>query len=104
LARGPAARARRGEVEGLDLDDIAEELEGMARSDRREIRNLLIVLLIHLLKLRKRAETTLLQLDRDDRRAADADRDCDRRQSEPTAVPSGGSRAMLRRGPFAHCC
>jgi len=45
-----AGRARRGEVEALDLENIAEELEGLARSDRREIRNRLTVLLIHLLK------------------------------------------------------
>jgi len=45
-----ARRARRGEVGELDLENIAEELEGMARSDRREIRNRLIVLLTHLLK------------------------------------------------------
>src|SRR5271170_7435818 len=45
-----AGRARRGEVEGLDLENIAEELEGMARGDRREIRNQLTVLLVHLLK------------------------------------------------------
>lgn len=45
-----AQHARRGETESLDLDNIAEELEGMARSDRREIRNRLIVLLLHLLK------------------------------------------------------
>jgi hypothetical protein len=45
-----AQRARRGEIDGLDLENIAEELEGMARSDRREIRNRLTVLLIHLLK------------------------------------------------------
>jgi hypothetical protein len=45
-----ARRARRGEVDGLDLENIAEELEGMARSDRREIRNRLTVLLVHLLK------------------------------------------------------
>ncbi len=45
-----AGRARRGETEGLDLENIAEELEGMARSDRREIRNRLTVLLTHLLK------------------------------------------------------
>ena len=45
-----AQRARRGEVDALDLENIAEELEGMARSDRREIRNRLIVLLTHLLK------------------------------------------------------
>jgi hypothetical protein len=45
-----AGRARRGETAGLDLENIAEELEGMARSDRREIRNRLTVLLAHLLK------------------------------------------------------
>jgi Domain of unknown function DUF29 len=45
-----AGRARRGEVEGLDLENIAEELEGMARGDRREIRTRLTVLLVHLLK------------------------------------------------------
>jgi hypothetical protein len=45
-----ARRAREGKADGLDLENIAEELEGMARSDRREIRNRLIVLLIHLLK------------------------------------------------------
>jgi Domain of unknown function DUF29 len=45
-----AQRARRGEAGELDLCNIAEELEGMARSDRREIRNRLIVLLVHLLK------------------------------------------------------
>ena len=45
-----AGRARRGAVEGLDLENIAEELEGMARGDRREIRTRLTVLLVHLLK------------------------------------------------------
>ena len=45
-----ARRARRGETADLDLENIAEELEGMARSDRREIRNRLAVLLTHLLK------------------------------------------------------
>ncbi len=45
-----ARRARCGDLDALDLENIAEELEGMARSDRREIRNRLTVLLIHLLK------------------------------------------------------
>jgi Domain of unknown function DUF29 len=45
-----ARHARRGEIDALDLDNIAEELDGMARSDRREIRNRLTVLLAHLLK------------------------------------------------------
>jgi hypothetical protein len=45
-----ARHARRREIDALDLENIAEELEGMARSDRREIRNRLTVLLAHLLK------------------------------------------------------
>jgi hypothetical protein len=45
-----ARHARRGEIDALDLENIAEELEGMARTDRREIRNRLAVLLAHLLK------------------------------------------------------
>ena len=45
-----ARRVRRGEIGDLDLENIAEELEGMARSDRREIRNRLTVLVTHLLK------------------------------------------------------
>lgn len=51
-----AAHARRGETDALDLENIAEELEGMARSDRREIRNRLTVLLAHLLKCWARPE------------------------------------------------
>jgi len=51
-----AGRARRGETDGLDLENIAEELDGMARSDRREIRNRLTVLLTHLLKCSVRSE------------------------------------------------
>jgi hypothetical protein len=52
-----AGRARRGEVEGLDLENIAEELGGMARSDRREIRTRLTVLLVHLLKYAAQPKT-----------------------------------------------
>ncbi len=74
-----AGRARRGEVEGLDLENIAEELEGMARSDRREIRTRLTVLLVHLLKYVSPTEKTLLQLARDNWRAADPNHDRDRR-------------------------
>ena len=51
-----AQRARRGETDSLDLENIAEELEGMARSDRREIRNRLTVLIIHLLKCSMRPD------------------------------------------------
>jgi hypothetical protein len=51
-----ARHARCGEIDALDLENIAEELEGMARSDRREIRNRLEVLLMHLLKCKVRSE------------------------------------------------
>jgi hypothetical protein len=51
-----ARHARRGELDALDLENIAEELEGMARSDRRELRNRLTVLLVHLLKCLARPE------------------------------------------------
>jgi len=51
-----ARHARRGELDALDLENIAEELEGMARSDRRELRNRLTVLLVHLLKCSARPE------------------------------------------------
>ena len=51
-----AQHARCREIDALDLENIAEELEGMARSDRRELRNRLTVLLTHLLKCWMRAE------------------------------------------------
>src|SRR5579872_5151171 len=41
---------RRGEIGALDLENIAEELEAMARRERREIRDRVTVLLIQLLK------------------------------------------------------
>lgn len=41
---------RRGQFSDLDLEQIAEELEGMARSDKRQLINRFAVLLAHLLK------------------------------------------------------
>ncbi len=41
---------RRGKFSELDLEQIAEELEGMARSDKRQLINRFAVLLAHLLK------------------------------------------------------
>ena len=65
-----AGRARRGETEDLDLENIAEELEGMARSDRREIRSRLALLLTHLLKWVTHPKKVFLGPARYDRRAA----------------------------------
>ena len=41
---------RDGELSDVDAENLAEEIESMGRSDRREIRSRLTVLLAHLLK------------------------------------------------------
>ncbi len=41
---------RQGKFTEIDIENIVEELEGMARRDRREIVNRLMVLIMHLLK------------------------------------------------------
>jgi uncharacterized protein DUF29 len=43
---------RAGELAEIDAPNLAEEIESVGRSDRREIRSRLIVLLAHLLKWR----------------------------------------------------
>ena len=43
---------RLGELSAVDAANIAEEIESMGRSDRREIKNRLVVLVMHLLKWR----------------------------------------------------
>ncbi len=45
-----AALIREGRIAEIDLENVAEQIESLGRSDRREIRNRLEVLLIHLLK------------------------------------------------------
>ncbi len=45
-----AQRIRIGEFADLDFDQIAEELESMSKSERRELASRLTVLLTHLLK------------------------------------------------------
>jgi hypothetical protein len=44
------ALLRAGEVAALDLENLAEEIESLGRSDKREIRSRLQELLLHLLK------------------------------------------------------
>lgn len=41
---------REGEFSAVDVANLAEEIESLGRSDRREIRSRLTVLLLHLLK------------------------------------------------------
>ena len=47
---------RDGELSEIDAINLAEEIDSVGRSDRREIRNRLIVLLVHLLKWRFQPE------------------------------------------------
>jgi len=43
---------RSGELSTIDAANIAEEIESMGRSDRRELKSRLVVLVLHLLKWR----------------------------------------------------
>jgi len=43
---------RSGELSAIDAANIAEEIESMGRSDRRELRSRLVILMMHLLKWR----------------------------------------------------
>jgi hypothetical protein len=45
-----AAKLRTRDLEHLDFENLIEEIESLGRSDRRELRNRLTVLLTHLLK------------------------------------------------------
>jgi hypothetical protein len=54
--REQARIVREGNFDALDRENVAEELEGLARRDRNEIRSRLIVLLLHLLKQRVQPE------------------------------------------------
>jgi hypothetical protein len=47
-----AALLREGRFAELDVENIAEEIEGLARSDSRQIENRSVVLIAHLLKKR----------------------------------------------------
>lgn len=47
---------RAGELDRLDREHLSEELEGMSRSERRQLRNRLIILVMHLLKLQCQPE------------------------------------------------
>ncbi|HAG82173.1 MAG TPA: DUF29 domain-containing protein [Cyanobacteria bacterium UBA12227] len=45
-----AAKLRMRDIDNLDFDNLIEEIESLGRSDRRELRNRLMVLMTHILK------------------------------------------------------
>lgn len=51
-----AALLRAGRLTEADVENIAEEMESMGRSERRELANRLALLMIHLLKWRHQVE------------------------------------------------
>ena len=51
-ANEQAALLRAGRLDRLDIENIAEEIESMGRSEKRELVNRLTILLTHLLKSR----------------------------------------------------
>ena len=51
-ANEQAALLRAGKLDSADVENIAEEIESMGRSEKRELVNRLAVLLLHLLKWR----------------------------------------------------
>ncbi|WP_242464352.1 DUF29 domain-containing protein [Thiococcus pfennigii] len=46
-----ARHLRAGDLDRLDRERLSEELDGMSRSERRQLRNRLIILVLHLLKM-----------------------------------------------------
>ena len=51
-----AALLRAGRFDAVDIENVAEEIESLGRSDRRQIANRMKVLLAHLLKARYQPE------------------------------------------------
>lgn len=49
-AQEQAALLRAGRLSAADVENIAEEIESMGRSEKREMENRLVILLLHLLK------------------------------------------------------
>jgi hypothetical protein len=65
---------RSGELSAIDAANIAEEIESIGRSDRRELKSRLVVLVAHLLKWRHQPGGPITQLVGDNRRAKTSDR------------------------------
>ena len=51
-----AAALRAGDLDALDLENLAEEIESLGENNRRELRSRISVLVMHLLKWRHQAD------------------------------------------------
>ncbi|MEY6431349.1 DUF29 domain-containing protein [Thioalkalicoccus limnaeus] len=51
-----ARHLRAGDLDRLDREHLSDELDGMSRSERRQLRNRLVILVLHLLKMQCQPE------------------------------------------------
>ncbi len=51
-----SVKLRAGVLAGLDIDHIAEELEGMGRAEKRQLGNRIALIVMHLLKMSLQSE------------------------------------------------
>ena len=52
---------REGKLEQLDIENLIEEIDSMGRSEKKELKTRLVVLIEHLLKLQYRQRIILFQ-------------------------------------------
>ncbi len=67
----------------VDWENVAEEIESLGKSDRRELTNRIRTILTHLIKLDVASHGTAAGLARDDHRAARGNPDAAGRQPKP---------------------
>src|SRR3954447_20535205 len=92
-----AQRLRSGEP--VDVENVAEELETLARSEERELTNRLAVLLQHMLKCEHQPERRTAICDGHDQRTTTANRPPPRRKPEPqTKAARVRARRLCHRG------
>jgi hypothetical protein len=84
-SREQAELLRAGKLAEAEIENIAEEIDSMGSTEKRELISRLAVLLLHLLKWRRLARP---ELGRAHRELARRHRRSSRRQSEPQAPPA----------------
>jgi Domain of unknown function DUF29 len=82
---------RSAELSAIDVANIAEEIENIGRSDRRELKSRLVVLVAHLLKWSHQPEADHA-VGRDNRRAKTSDRRNPQRVSQSATKCGGDAR------------
>lgn len=116
-AKSNAELLRRGELQAIDAINIAEELEALARSQRRELLSRLTVLLMHLLKwqyqpeLQSRSWRTTIDNQRDEladlldeNPSLKAELDAVLQKSFPRAVRKAVQETGIERSKFPEQC